>query len=79
MIRWTALAVAFAFTIELLPERIDLVSLVLQLAGLGALAGQLAAGGLGRDAASGARIGSLLGAGSGLFAGFLALLSRAVS
>ena len=73
------LAVLIAFTVDLLPERIDLVSLVLQAAGLGALVGQLAGSATRRNADAGARIGSLFGAGFGLAAGLLVLLSRAVS
>jgi hypothetical protein len=72
-------AVLLGFSVELLPERVDLVSLVLQGAGLGALLGQVVAVGVRRDPDAAARVGSLGGAGFGFVVAVAAGLERALS
>jgi hypothetical protein len=61
-----ALAVGLAVTLELLPERIDLVAFVLQLSGLRSLVALVLAVLLGADDALYAKYGTLAGAYSGL-------------
>lgn len=65
---------ALAVTLELLPERIDLVGFVLQFAGLGGLMSLAIAVAFGKDDALYAKYGTLLGAYIGL-AIFLVLFS----
>jgi hypothetical protein len=65
---------ALAVTLELVPQRIDLVGFVLQLAGLGSLVALALAVLLGEDDALYAKYGTLVGAYTGL-ALFLVLLS----
>jgi hypothetical protein len=60
------LAVGLAVTLELLPERIDLVGFVLQLSGLGSLVALALAVTLGEDDALYAKYGTLVGAYGGL-------------
>jgi hypothetical protein len=60
------LAVGLAVTLELLPERIDLVGFVLQLAGLGSLVALVIAVVLGEDDALYAKYGTLAGAYAGV-------------
>ncbi len=62
-----------ATTAELLPERIDLVGFVLQIAGLFSLLGLVVAIGLGKNEAQYAKNGTVLGAGIGLFIFLLVL------
>jgi hypothetical protein len=66
--------VGIAVTLELLPERIDLVGLVLQFSGLGILPPLTLAVALGVDDAVDAKYGTLVGVYAGL-ALFLVLLS----
>jgi RNA polymerase sigma factor (sigma-70 family) len=56
-----------AVMLELLPERIDLVGVVLQLSGLGSLVGLVFAVALGKDEDAYAKRGTLVGAYGGLF------------
>lgn len=69
-------AAVLAVTLELLPERIDLVSLTLQFAGLGSLIALALAVAFGQDDAVYAKYGTLVGAYTGL-ALFLVLLTVA--
>jgi hypothetical protein len=61
-----ALAAGLAVTLELLPERIDLVSFVLQLSGPGSLVALVIAVALSADDALYAKYGTLVGAYGGL-------------
>jgi hypothetical protein len=61
-----ALAVGLGITLEFLPERIDVVGLVLQFSGLGSLVALALAVALGADDALYAKYGTLVGAYSGL-------------
>jgi hypothetical protein len=69
-----ALAVGLAVTLELLPERVDLVGLVLQFSGLGSLLALALSVALGADDGLYAKFGTLVGAYGGL-ALFLVLAS----
>jgi hypothetical protein len=69
-----ALAVAIAVTLELMPERVDLVGLVLHFSGLGSLVALVLAVTLGADDALYAKYGTLVGGYTGL-ALFLVLFS----
>jgi hypothetical protein len=60
------LAVGLAVTLELLPERIDLVGFVLQLSGLGSLVALVLAVAFNLDDALSAKYGTLAGAYTGL-------------
>jgi hypothetical protein len=62
----TLIAARLGLTVEFLPERVDLVGLVLQLSGLGGLSALALAVLLGRDDASYAKYGTLVGAYCGL-------------
>jgi hypothetical protein len=61
-----AIAIGFAVTLELLPERIDLIGFVLQFSGLGSLLALALAVALGADDALYAKYGTLVGAYTGL-------------
>jgi hypothetical protein len=74
LVTGAALAVGIAVTLELLPERIDRVGVVLQFSGLGSLVALVLAVALGADDALYAKYGTLGGAYAGL-ALFLVLLS----
>lgn len=63
-----------AVTLELLPERIDLIGFVLQMSGLGSLTALSLSVAFGADEAAFAKYGTLLGAYTGLGL-FLMLLS----
>jgi hypothetical protein len=69
------LAMGLAVTLEVLPERIDLVGFVLQCAGLGSLTAIALAVVLGADDALYAKYGTLVGA----YAGVLIFTALAVS
>jgi hypothetical protein len=69
-----AAGATLAVTLELVPERIDLVGFVLQLSGLGSLVALALAVVLGEDKALYVKYGTLVGAYTGL-ALFLVLLS----
>jgi hypothetical protein len=60
------LAVGLAVTLELLPERIDLVGFVLQLSGLGSLVALMLGTAFGKEEGAYAKHGTLLGAYAGL-------------
>ena len=79
MVRSLALAALVAVTLELLPDRIDLIGFVLQLAGMGSLLGLGLGVLLGEDDALYARYGTLIGAYTGLWLFLILLIAQAIA
>jgi len=78
VVRSAAFGAVLAVTLELLPERIDLIGFVLQLAGLGSLSALALAVARGEDDALYAKYGTLAGAYIGLALFLLLLTAQAV-